>query len=59
MTFKELRESSGMNIKQFAEYFHIPYTTVQKWNSGERSCHDYLIELMKYKLDNEKLRDKV
>jgi DNA-binding transcriptional regulator YiaG len=53
MTFKELKEASGMNIKQFSEYFNIPYKTVQKWNSGERSCHDYLIDLMHYKLKNE------
>lgn len=60
MKFKELKEASGMNIKQFSEYFNIPYKTVQKWNSGERSCNDYLIDLMHYKLKNEnKLRDKV
>jgi DNA-binding transcriptional regulator YiaG len=53
MPFKELRQQSGMNIKQFSEYFNIPYKTVQKWNSGERSCHDYLIDLMHYKLKNE------
>ena len=60
MTFKELKEASGMNIKQFSEYFNIPYKTVQKWNSGERSCSDYLLDLMHYKLKNENiLRDKV
>lgn len=60
MTFKELKDSSGMNIKQFSDYFNIPYRTVQKWNSGERSCNDYLIDLMYYKLENESnKRDKV
>ena len=53
MTFKELRETSCMNIKEFSEYFNIPYKTVQKWNSGERNCSNYLIELMCYKLKNE------
>lgn len=55
MTFKELKEASGMNIKQFSEYFNIPYKTVQKWNAEERHCSDYLINLMLYKLKNEKI----
>lgn len=54
MTFKELRELSQMNMKQFAEYFNIPYRTVQDWEYGKRQCNDYIIELMKYKLENER-----
>lgn len=50
MTFKELREQSGMSRTQFAEYFGIPYRTVQDWELGNRECKDYLIELMEYKL---------
>lgn len=55
MTFKELRELSGMNMKQFANYFNIPYRTVQDWEYEKRQCNDYIIELMKYKLENEKV----
>jgi DNA-binding transcriptional regulator YiaG len=55
MTFKELRELSGMNMKQFANYFNIPYRTVQDWEYGNRQCNDYIIELMKYKLENENI----
>ena len=54
MTFKELRENSGMTRPQFAEYFGIPYRTVQNWELGSRPCPTYLLELMKYKLDNER-----
>ena len=53
MTFKELRERSGMTRGQFAEYFEIPYRTVQNWELGLRVCPDYLLKLMKYKLDQE------
>lgn len=53
MTFKELREQSGMSRGQFAEYFEIPYRTVQNWELGLRECPDYLLKLMKYKLDQE------
>ena len=54
MNFKELLVMSGMNMKQFAEYFNIPYGTVEKWNRGARECTPYLLELMEYKLKNEK-----
>ncbi len=53
MTFKELRQASGMNLKQFGEYFDIPYRTVQDWEYGKRKCHEYLLKLMQYKLDKE------
>ena len=54
MNVKELRKSTGMNIKQFAEYFGIPYRTVQSWELGERVCPEYLLALMKYKIENER-----
>ena len=53
MGFKEFRESSGMNMAQFAKYFKIPYRTVQNWEMGVRKCPEYLLELMIYKLNNE------
>jgi DNA-binding transcriptional regulator YiaG len=53
MTFKELRQQSGMSRPQFVEYFDIPYRTVQSWELEDRQCPDYLIRLMEYKLRNE------
>ena len=53
MTFKELRERSGMSRGQFAEYFDIPYRTIQNWELGLRECPEYLLKLMEYKLMNE------
>lgn len=58
MTIKELRTMTGMNKKEFAEYFGIKYRTMQNWeleNQEGRKCPDYLIELMRYKLENEGL----
>lgn len=55
MTIKELRIKSGMNIKAFAEYFNIPYRTVQNWELGTRECPPYLLELIEYKLRKESL----
>ncbi len=54
MTFKELREGSGMSRGRFAERFEIPYRTVQNWELGLRECPEYLLKLIEYKLNNEK-----
>lgn len=53
MTLKELRELSGMTRKQFADYFDIPYRTIQDWELGNRECKQYFIDLMEYKLRKE------
>ena len=55
MTFKELRELSGMTRPQFAEYFGIPYRTVQDWELENRKCNDYILNLLEYKLKHEGL----
>lgn len=46
----ELRQSTGMNRREFAEYFGIPYRTVQEWELGHRKMPDYLLRLMAYKI---------
>lgn len=51
----ELREKTGMNRKEFAEYFQIPYRTVTDWERGERQMPDYLYRLLAYKVRMEKL----
>lgn len=33
---KELRESTGMNRREFCEYFDIPYRTVTEWERDNR-----------------------
>lgn len=53
MTIKELRTASGMDRKVFAEYFNIPYRTLQNWELGTRDCPQYLLDLMEYKLRKE------
>ena len=52
----ELRSSTGMNRREFAEYFEIPYRTVQEWELGNRRMPEYLLRLMAYKIqiENEK-----
>lgn len=50
----ELRKSTGMNRREFCEYFGIPYRTVQDWEAGKRAMPEYLLNLMKYKVMTEK-----
>lgn len=50
----ELRTSTGMNRREFADYFEIPYRTVQQWELGDRKMPEYLLRLMAYKARIEK-----
>ena len=55
MEIKELRESTGMNRKEFCKYFEIPYRTVTEWERGTRKMPDYVLRLLAYKAKMEKL----
>lgn len=54
---KELRLEMNMNRTEFCEYFGIPYRTVQDWEAGKRKLPDYVIRLMRYKYETEKLKE--
>ena len=49
----ELRESTGMNRKEFCEYFGIPYRTVTEWERGTRKMPDYVFRLLAYRIKME------
>lgn len=51
----ELRESTGMNRREFCEYFQIPYRTVTEWERDNRHAPDYVIRLLEYYIRTEKL----
>ena len=51
----ELRNSTGMSRKEFCAYFEIPDRTLQDWELGNRKMPDYLLRLMAYKIEMEKL----
>jgi len=54
----ELRKSTGMNRKEFCEYFDIPYRTMTDWELGNRTMPEYLLRLMVYKVQMEGLISK-
>ena len=51
--FTQLRESTGMNRKEFAEYLDIPYRTMQDWERDVRTMPSYVFALIEYKVRNE------
>lgn len=50
---KSIITACGMTQRAFAEYFGIPQRTVENWAVGSRSCPQYLVELIEYKLKKE------
>lgn len=49
----KLRNLTRMNRKEFAEYFGIPYRTVEDWENKKSTCSSYLFELMKFKIEKD------
>lgn len=53
MTIKDLRIASRMTQHEFADFLGIPFRTIQNWEGGQRTPADYIIRLIKYKLEKE------
>ena len=51
--FVQLREQTGMDRKDFAEYLGIPYRTMQDWERDVRTMPNYVFALIEYKVRNE------
>lgn len=49
----QLRMESGMNRKEFSNYFNIPYRTIENWEHNKAKCPEYLYDLIEYKLDKD------
>ena len=52
----KLKESTGLNWRKFSEYYEIPYRTVQDWYMGKRKMPEYLLKLMIYKAEIERIQ---
>lgn len=53
MTVKEIRNSVGLSQGKFAAALNIPVRTLQKWETGERSCPDYVVELIAFRVQHD------
>ena len=54
--FAYIRNQTGMNRKEFAEYLGIPYRTLQDWELGNTQAPEYVFRLIAYKVMWEKER---
>lgn len=50
MKIKEIRALTGLTQKQFAEKYHITFSSIRNWESGHRTCPDYVAELLEFKV---------
>lgn len=58
-TIKQLRESVGMNRKEFSQHTGIPVRTLEDWEASRRNPPEYIPRLIAYQLKYEELlRDK-
>lgn len=53
LKLKSIRAKTGMNRREFSEYFGIPYRTMQDWELGNRKMPEYLLRLIAYKIETE------
>ena len=51
--FRELRQESGMTQEKFSQYFGVSKRSVEDWDRGINKCPEYLLDLMRYKLEHE------
>lgn len=46
MNIREMRKRLNISQKEFAQRYHIPYRTVQNWETGVRIPPQYIIDLL-------------
>jgi DNA-binding transcriptional regulator YiaG len=48
---RTLRVQAGMTQREFSEYLNIPLRTIQEWEQGRRIPPEYVVELIRYKVE--------
>lgn len=51
----QLKENISLSWKKMSDYYGIPYRTMQDWYMGKRRMPEYLLRLMIYKYEMEKM----
>ena len=51
---KKLRESTGLNRKEFCAKYDIPYRTMTDWELGNRTAPAYVYRLLAYYIKTHK-----
>ena len=55
-SFLMVRNTTGMNRKEFAEWLGIPYRTMQDWELGNSQVPEYVLRLVAYRVLMEKIK---
>lgn len=50
---KKMRSQTGLSQTEFADKYHISVANIRDWEQGRRDCPDYVIELLRFKIENE------
>ena len=57
--FTLIREQTGMNRKEFADWLGIPYRTMQDWELATSQVPEYVLRLIAFKVMIEKERGNI
>ena len=52
-TVQEIRKATGLSQSKFCAPLNSPVRTLQKWETGERSCPEYVVELIAYRVQTD------
>ncbi|MDO4198539.1 MAG: helix-turn-helix domain-containing protein [Erysipelotrichaceae bacterium] len=58
MNIRELRMSLGDTQSDFAMRYRIPFRTIQNWEAGIRKPPEYMMELLKQRVENDLINRK-
>lgn len=50
MTIYDLRKKTGLSRTKFSKLLHIPYKTVEKWETYPGRCKDYIVRGLYFEL---------
>lgn len=50
---KEIRRPTGLNMNDFSKRYGIPISTYSKWEQGQSAPPDYLINLLRFKVESD------
>ena len=54
----ELRKKLNITQAEFGALFEIPVRTIQNWETGQRSCPAYVVNLIEFKINTLFLKEK-
>lgn len=58
MSIRDLRKLLGDTQSEFSERYNIPFRTIQNWESGVRKPPEYIIDLLKQRINGDLINKK-